>query len=401
MTAPVLLDLSHTSHTRARTGIQRVALTLYESLGPQAVAITHDRIARGWRELDPWEKAGLSATTTIDAHRGTRWPLRARVRSWLRRFLGARSSLPRATRNLPAAGGLIVPELFSSDTAAALPALLAAVPGPRAALFYDAIPLKYPELTPVRTVARFPGYLRELLLFDGIAAISEDSRQALLDYWHWLGVTDFPPVAALPLGIVPPPAPGARAACVPRKVPVILSVGSVEGRKNHVALLEACERLWAAGVRFELRLIGLAHPQTGRTALERIRALQAAGRPLHYDGPVNDEALEAAYAECAFTVYPSLIEGFGLPVLESLARGKPCVCSARGALGEVARDGGCMMLPSVDAGSLAAAVSGLLNSPTAWAALVVAARGRSFKTVRVYADELFGWLQELPRREIR
>ena len=227
--------------------------------------------------------------------------------------------------------------MFSPEVAAALPALLASVPGPRAALFHDAIALKFPELTPAKTVARFPAYLQELLQFDGIAAISEDSRQSLLDYWRWLEAPHPPPVTVIPLGIEPPPPSSARHAPSPLQLPVILSVGSLEGRKNHVALLDACERLWSAGTTFELRLIGLAHPQTGRAALEKIRALQAMGRPLCYDGPVDDATLEAAYAGCAFTVYPSLIEGFGLPVLESLARGKPCVCSGQGALGESAR----------------------------------------------------------------
>ncbi len=43
-----------------------------------------------------------------------------------------------------------------------MPALFAAVAGPRAALFYDAVALKYPELTPPKIVARYPTYLREL-----------------------------------------------------------------------------------------------------------------------------------------------------------------------------------------------------------------------------------------------
>jgi glycosyltransferase involved in cell wall biosynthesis len=120
---------------------------------------------------------------------------------------------------------------------------------------------------------------------------------------------------------------------------------------------------------------------------------------LAYDGPVDEGTLEAAYAECAFTVYPSLIEGFGLPVLESLARGKPCICSSRGALGESARGGGCVMLDSVDAASLAAAISRLLNSPTEWSALVAAARGRAFRTPAEYIRDLAAWLRTLPRRE--
>lgn len=398
MTTPVLLDLTHTSHTLARTGIQRVARALQQSLGEDAIAICHDRYAGAWRPLESWEKANLTVAGVASAHRGARWPLAAKVRGRLRRcFAGGPSA---ATRRLPSSGGLLAPEVFSPEVAAALPALLASVPGPRAAVFHDAIALKFPELTPAKTVARFPAYLQELLQFDGIAAISEDSRQSLLDYWRWLEVTNPPPVTVIPLGIEPPPPASARHAPSPLQVPVILSVGSLEGRKNHVALLDACERLWLAGTKFELRLIGLAHPQTGRAALERVRALQATGRPLCYDGPVDDATLEAAYAGCAFTVYPSLIEGFGLPVLESLARGKPCVCSAQGALGESARGGGCVALPAVDADSLAGALARLLATPTAWAALAVAARARIFKSTDDYASELLAWLGTLPRRSL-
>ncbi|HWA10211.1 MAG TPA: glycosyltransferase [Opitutaceae bacterium] len=402
MTAPLLLDLSHTSHTRARTGIQRVARSLHESLGVRAVPICHDPYLGAWRELEPWEQANLTAEGAASAHRGARWPFGAKFRGRLRRVLGIGAGLPAATRHLPSAEGVLVPEIFSPAVAAALPALLAAAAGPRAALFHDAIALKLPELTPTKTVARFPAYLHELLQFDGIAAVSEDSRDALVDYWRWLGLAHTPPVEVIPLGIDSPPPPSeGKVSPASFQLPVILCVGSLEGRKNHLALLDACERLWSAGTKFELRLIGLAHPQTGRAALERIKELQAAGRLLRYDGAVDDETLETAYAGCSFTVYPSLMEGFGLPVLESVARGKPCVCSARGALGESARGGGCIALPSVDAGSLAGALARLLATPHAWAALAVGARSRSFKTTGEYADELLEWLRTLPRRDSR
>jgi glycosyltransferase involved in cell wall biosynthesis len=295
--------------------------------------------------------------------------------------------------------GLIVPEVFSAAVARALPAVFATTPGPRIALFHDAIALKFPELTPAKTVARFPAYLVELLAFDGIAAVSEDSRASLVDYWRWLGTANPPPVHAIPLGIDLPGASGSPSSALgSQRPPTILSVGSIEGRKNHLALLDACERLWLAGEKFSLHLIGLAHPQTGAAALARLHALQAAGRPLRYDGPVSDAAVAAAYAACAFTVYPSLIEGFGLPVIESLAHGKPCLCSARGALGESARGGGCLALESVNAEALADAIARMLRSPDGLAALATAARARRFKTWHDYASELIGWMSGLPRR---
>jgi glycosyltransferase involved in cell wall biosynthesis len=384
----ILLDLTHTSHTRARTGVQRVCRSLHAALAVSSdvTAITHDPYRNAWRPLNASEVSNL-ASTAPSPKRGARWSLSARLAGHTARLLNL------ATPALPGSSALIVPEIFSPQTAAALPALFARVSGPRIAVFHDAIALKFPELTPQKTVARFPAYLRELLAFDGIAANSEDSRQTLLDYWRWLGVTDHPPVAAIPLGLEKCPAKSDAPS--ENQPPVILSVGSIEGRKNHLALLDACESLWSRNLRFELHLVGLAQQQTGRAALEKIRALQSAGRQLRYDGPVDEAALDAAYARCAFTVYPSLYEGFGLPVLESLAHGKPCICSAKGALGESTQGGGCLALDRVDSAHLAAAIEKLLNNSDARTALIAEARARTFRSWPDYARDLLAWLPTL------
>ncbi|MDE3083615.1 MAG: glycosyltransferase [Verrucomicrobiota bacterium] len=389
----LLIDLTHTSHTRARTGIQRVTRSLHAALRARGdgLAVCYDHYEKTWRVLESWEMETISAAGAAAPARGARWPLRVRLRGFLRRRLG------RSSPRLPAATGLVVPEIFSPPVAAALPEIFSQVQGPRIALFHDAVALKLPELTPAKTVARFPSYLRKLLAFDGIAAISEDSRTALIDYWRWIGASDVPPVQTLSLGI-DLPSSNFQLSTLNSQLPVLLCVGSVEGRKNHLALLTACEQLWKCGLRFELRLIGLSHPQTGRAALEKITALQQAGRPLRYDGPVDDATVSAAYRECTFTVYPSLMEGFGLPILESLAYGKPCVCSSQGALGQAARGGGCVTIDSAEAAPLAAAIERLLQNPAELAALAVAARARTFKSWDNYATELVSWMQTLPRR---
>jgi glycosyltransferase involved in cell wall biosynthesis len=385
MTAPLLLDLSHTCHTRARTGVQRVARSLRTALGSGAVPITHDPHCRLWRTLENWEQANLDHPGGARG-RGARWPLARRWPAKLRRLI-----FPKAPP-LPANAGLVVPEIFSPAVAAVLPELFAATGGPRIAIFHDAIALRLPELTPAGTVARFPAYLQELLAFDGIAAVSADSRDALVDYWRWLGVSRTPPVRAIPLGTDFTAAP---AGDVARDVPMVLCVGSIEGRKNHLALLEAAESLWARGLRFELRLIGLAQPATGAAALTRIGELRAAGRPVRHDGPADDATVAAAYAACAFTVYPSIAEGFGLPVLESVAHGKPCVCSGQGALGEAAAGGGCLTLSTVTATDLAGAIGRLLAEPAELAELSARARHRPIRTWRDHATDLTTWMAEL------
>jgi glycosyltransferase involved in cell wall biosynthesis len=388
MSAPLLLDLSHTSHSRARTGIQRVTRSLHAALGDRAIAITYDPHRHAWRELDPWEHATLSGSDAAQK-RGAQWPLAARLKGRAHRLLGRR------TGRLPANSGVLVPEVFSPVVGRALPELFAASRAPRVALFHDAIALKLPELTPSGTVARFPSYLVELLQFDGIAAVSEDSRDSLLDYWRWLGVSHPPQVRAMSLGVLPQSKPAIGENPPAKDTPIVLSIGSIEGRKNHLALLEACERLWQRGERFRLHLIGLAQPKTGGPALEKIKTLQAAGRPLRYDGPVSDANVDAAYAAATFTVYPSLMEGFGLPVIESLSHGKPCVCSNRGALGESARGGGCVTLERVDAEALAEVITRLLHHPAEIIRLSDEIRSRRFKTWADYSAELGLWMDEL------
>ena len=392
---PILLDLTHTSHTRARTGVQRVARSLRRELAGNAAAVCFDPYECAWRPIENWEEDNLAATGP-SAGRGARWPLGARIRGTLRRW--RRRPPPQSLLKADApesASGVIAPEIFSQAAASALPALFASSPGPRVAIFHDAIALTLPELSPRSSVARFPGYLRDLLLFDAVVAVSEASRASLTGYWRWLGVSKTPQVAAISLGLDPPPP---RSAAAPVAAPpTVLCVGSIEGRKNHMALLDACESLWARGARFQLRLVGLSNTETGGPALERLKRLRSAGRPVRYDGPKGDEDLEGAYDECAFTVYPSLAEGFGLPVAESLARGKPCICRTDGALGEVARGGGCIGIGAAGPEEIAAAVARLLDSPAELVGLAEAARRRRFRTWAEYAAELLGWMGSLKR----
>ncbi len=389
MTAPILLDLSHSSHTRARTGVQRVALALRRELGERALPVCMDPFEGAWRALEAWEAENLAASGPAGG-RGARWPIAARLRGRLRRWRRRPPALGAATR----ASGVLVPEIFSPGVAASLSSLFAASAGPRVAIFHDAIALQLPELTPPATVARFPAYLAELLLFDGVAAVSEDSRASLADYWAWLGVRRTPALSAITLGIDPAPVTAKAPAAA---VPTILCVGSIEGRKNHAALLDACEALWAGGARFELRLVGLANRQTGAAALERIGRLRSAGRALTYDGALGDEALDEAYSRCAFTVYPSLAEGFGLPVAESLTRGRACLCRTSGALGEIAAGGGCLGIGAAGAADISKAIKRLLDSPADLAALGAAATSRRFKTWGAYTAELLGWMSTLNR----
>lgn len=397
----ILVDISHTSHTRARTGIQRVARSLVRELETDArgAAVTWDPHERQWRRLDSWERANLSEEGAGHS-RGARWPLGAKLRGQWRRISKGGPGLPEAGMK---ATGIIFPELFSPAVSEVSIQLRSRSEGPAIALFHDAIALKRPAMFPRKTVARFPGYLQELAHFDGVAAVSEDSRRALSDYWDWLGLKDRPPLVSIPLGIDAPALDpsGTNQTLKQDKAgsgPEILCLCTIEGRKNHLALLEACEALWRLGHPFSLHLAGMARPESAAAALKRIAELQATGRPIRHSGPVNEAELEQCYAQCALTIYPSLEEGYGLPVVESLIRGKPCVCSGAGALGEISRAGGCLTLGELDAGNIAAALGHLLSTPALLEQLKREAVARRFKSWSNYSAELVAWMAGLRRR---
>ena len=180
-------------------------------------------------------------------------------------------------------------------------------------------------------------------------------------------------------------------------MPVVLVVATLEPRKNQRTVLDACEKLWRNGTRFALRFIGRRRSGGGEAAA-RIAELRARGRPVEWLGHVSDEALEDAYAECRFTLCPSLYEGYGLPVVESLRRLRPCIASARGGLREVAAGGGCLILPEPEAEALGAAIFRLLEEDALYRSLVAQCERRHYRDWSDYVDDLGVWMRSLPRR---
>jgi glycosyltransferase involved in cell wall biosynthesis len=385
----ILFDLTHTSHSVASTGIQRQARCTFSALAAQTatIPVCFDPYANCWRPLDPDESRTVDVPTTGN-RRGSRWTTAQRIRGWSRRLF--RNPPP-----VPVAQGIVCAEIFSPLVARNLPALFEKCQGPKVAFFFDAFPLTHPELTPKSTVARFPAFMQELLRFDGVAANSRATADSLLGYWRWLGVTNPPAVTVLPLAAdVPhPPTPKPPGGDLP---PEILCVGTIEGRKNHLALLEAAEGLWQEGLHFSLHLVGLPRKDTAGQALAAIARLKAAGRPIRYEGPLAESALESAWANCAFSVYPSELEGFGLPILESLAHGRACVCSSRGAPGEIATGGGCIGLNPADSLNIREAMRRLLTDRQALEQLALEAGQRRIPTWPECAAHLHSWMQSLP-----
>ncbi|MDX2187540.1 MAG: glycosyltransferase [Opitutaceae bacterium] len=384
----IWVDTTHTAHSGARTGVQKVVRAIIREL-PGAQPLTFDPFARHWRELKSWERRRLAGAGPVSAKRSAKWPWHARLAGWLDRA--------RATRTpLPSGKAVLLPEIFGPDVGTHLATLRQQGQGPIAAVFHDAIALKLPELSPPATVARFPSYLRELAQCDAIAAVSDDSRRALETFWSWAGIDRPPPVTTLPLGVDRPTLPPSP---LPTGTPVVLCVGTLEGRKNHVSFLSACQMLWSQGLKFEVVLIGHAHQVTGATALRKVAELSTT-YPLRYYGSVSDADLERAYNASSFTVYPSLMEGFGLPVLESVIRGRPCICGLGGALRETASGGGCLGVTEPTVNGFASAMATLIQQRPLLEKLAHEATHRQFRTWQEYSVELECWLLKLATKAL-
>ena len=162
------------------------------------------------------------------------------------------------------------------------------------------------------------------------------------------------------IAICPPGAPDWPCRDIPRSDGYILFFGTLEPRKNVGGLLDAYERLIAAGQRGlpELVLAGTA-TEEARHWLERLSRAPLAGRVRHI-GYVEAADRQALYAAAQMLVMPSFEEGFGIPVLEAMTLGVPVVASARGSLPEVLGDAGQLVDPD-DPSSIAAAIARLLN----------------------------------------
>ena len=198
-----------------------------------------------------------------------------------------------------------------------------------------------------------------------LIAISESTKHDLVDMY---GVAP-ERIRVVPLGIsapAVPPAPLSRLTELGLNGSFVLQVGRVEPRKNQSAALAAVERL--DGV-----TLVIAGPERDADLSERLRN-SAHCRVL---GMVDQPMLELLYRRAAAVVVPSLYEGFGLPVLEAMARGKVVVAAKSSSLPEVGGEGALYFHPSAAPDQLASVLEAALGDQTLRTKMARAARARA------------------------
>jgi glycosyltransferase involved in cell wall biosynthesis len=237
----------------------------------------------------------------------------------------------------------------------------------------------FPSLYPAawRTMFR-AGLRRAARRADAIVAVSRNTARDLVR----LARVEPERVHVVPLAASLPAAgsdPGPALARMRVSAPYLLFVGTLEPRKNLVRLVRAYRRT-VLRVPHDLVLAGPLGWRAHR--LHRELALPGPGRIL-LTGRVSEPDLDALYRGAAAFCYPSLYEGFGLPVLEAMARGVPAIVADSSSLPEITGQAAIRVDPR-SVRDLAAAIEGVLADPGEAARLSRAGRERA---------ALFSWDQ--------
>lgn len=220
-----------------------------------------------------------------------------------------------------------------------------------AMLVYDLIPLRRPEWCDSGLVRLFRAFVISMApLCDDIFAISKSTAADVEAFLREQNVTLQHPVTPIPIGTgLKAAAPLSQTDVAARPLPqralpppgsYALIVSTIEARKNHILLFRVWRRLLEEMPADQVPTLVFA----GRIGWLVDDLMRQITNTSYLDGKLvvvespTDAELATLYTGCLFTLFPSFNEGWGLPVTESLAFGKPCLISDRTSLPEAGGD---------------------------------------------------------------
>jgi len=356
----LFMDVSYTQTQSGNVGITRTVRRLLEALQPAGcVPVVFHR--SGYRQLSAERRRSAAQPEAADGssaarlfrglHTGAARRMASRLPPAVLRSawavtngltfnaLGARES---ATPFQPGDCLVLADESWNYPAWAA--AEIARRQGASVVLvLYDLIPLRFPEFCAALFTDVFRRWLaRMLACTDAVVCISA-ATEADLVRWCEEQKLPLPRTAHFRLGSDLPRGGAGTvradvAAFMAPENPFFAAIGTIEPRKNHELLLVAFEQLWREGSMVRLVIAGRPHPQCHALG-ERLKSHPQRSKLLLTLFDASDAEVALAYSNCRALVFPSLAEGFGLPLVEARTRGCPVIASDLPALAELADRG--------------------------------------------------------------
>lgn len=212
-------------------------------------------------------------------------------------------------------------------------------------LIYDLIPITHPEYCDVHLVHDFTISLGDgWSVFDFVLTISEYTASDVRRFQAEMNLRLIPVQAVLLAHVLreeaAEEAPEDETGWTPAIQSLagrrfVLSVSTIEGRKNHVYLVTTWRLMLEEGLDPpDLVFVG-RYGWRVNDFMEQMKATGFLRGRIHVLHDITDAELEMLYRHCQFTAFPSFVEGWGLPVGESLAHGRPCIASNTTSIPEV------------------------------------------------------------------
>ena len=204
-------------------------------------------------------------------------------------------------------------------------------------MLHDVIPLTHPEYVRRRVTARHARYIHRVARFASvIVANSSYTAETVTSFIADHG-QDTPPRIVVPLGVSAAFTRGART--ISGMPPYFVFVSTIEPRKNHMMLLQVWSRLAKRfGDRTPKLILAGRRGWENENVVDILERAHTSSRHVLECHGLCDEALALLIKNARATLMPSHVEGFGLPVAESLALGTPMICSDIPPFREIAGD---------------------------------------------------------------
>lgn len=193
-------------------------------------------------------------------------------------------------------------------------------------VIYDLIPIKYPQLSEKNTQIVFEKYLKKSVLYiDKYICISNTVAKELEIYLNSLSLQKIPKVSSFKLGAdfkisfqdVKNKLDESILQVFNSPSKVFLQIGTIEPRKNHSFVLKAFDKVWKENCDIKLCIIGRIGWNV-EELVNKILSHSEYGKKLFFFNTVDDYNLDFCLKNSNVLLFPSIVEGFGLPIIEGL-----------------------------------------------------------------------------------